>query len=94
MKYKEIKVVEANEIEKAVEKHYGVNIELAELMWPENFMNDCYKYLCFDEDMIMENKEDMERHPEKARYRERAMVYSIMKNYFPDDETVLVDVSW
>ena len=31
---------------------------------------------------------------EKARYRERAMVYSIMKNYFPNDKSVLVDVSW
>ena len=93
MKYKMMPVVEANEIEKAVELQYGVNIELAPLMWPEDFQNDCYKSLCFDDDMVADCEED-EYDNEQSR-REHLMIYSILRDIFPENiRTILVDVSW
>ena len=93
MKYKTMPVIEANEIEKAVKLQYGVNIELAPLMWPEDFQNDCYKSLCFDDDMAAEWEED-EYYDEQSR-REHLMVYSILRDVFPENiRTILVDVSW
>ena len=93
MKYKTIPVVEANEIEKAVKLQYGVNITLASLMWPEDFQNDCYKSLRFDDDIVAEWEED-EYYDEQHR-REHLMVYSILRDVFPENiRTILVDVSW
>ena len=93
MNYKTMPVVEANEIEKAVELKYGVNIELAPLMWPEDFQNDCYKSLCFDDDKVAEWEED-EYYDEQTR-KEHLMVYSILRDALPENiRTILVDVSW
>lgn len=93
MKYTMKPVVSVGEIEKAVELQYGVNIELASLMWPEDFQNDCYKRLCFDDDMVAEWEED-EYYNEQTR-KEHLMVYSILRDVFPENiRTVLVDVSW
>ena len=93
MKYTMMPVVTASDIEKEVELQYGINIELAPLMWPEDFQNDCYKSLCFDDDMIAEWEED-DYYDEQTR-KEHLIVYSILKNIFPEDiRTVLVDVSW
>lgn len=86
MKYKMMPVIEACEIEKAVELQYGVNIELASLMWPEDFQNDCYKSLCFDDDMVAIWEEEC---------KERLYVCSVLRDIFPENiRTILVDVSW
>lgn len=88
--YKMMPVVTATEIEKEVQLQYGVKIELASLMWPENFQNDCYKTLYFDDDMIAE----CEEYEEKER-REHLLVYSVLRDSFPENiRTILVDVSW
>ena len=93
MKYEMMPVINANEIERAMELQYGVVIELAPLMWPEEFQNDCYKSLCFDDDMVAEWEEDT-YYDEKTR-REHLLVYSILRDVFPENiRTVLVDVSW
>ena len=93
MKYKMMPIVEADEIEKAVKLQYEVNIKLAPLMWPEDFQNDCYKSLCFDDDMVADCEED-EYDNEQSR-REHLMIYSILRDIFPENiRTILVDVSW
>ncbi len=93
MKYKIMPVVEAYEIEKAVELQFGVSIEIRSLMWPEDYMNDCYKTLCFGEDTIKYNQKNMAEKTNNV-YRERALVYAVMKDCFPKYEAILVDVSW
>ena len=93
MKYEMMPVINANEIERAVELQYGVAIELAPLMWPEDFQNDCYKSLCFDDDMVAEWEEDT--YEDEETRREHLLVYSILRDVFPENiRTVLVDVSW
>ena len=93
MKYEMMPVVEAIEIEKVVQLQYGEIIELAPLMWPEDFQNDCYKSLCFDDDMVAEWEEDT-YYDEETR-REHLLVYSVLRDVFPENiRTVLVDVSW
>ena len=94
MKYKTMFVVEADEIEKVVKLQFGVDIEIRSLMWPEDYMNDCYKILCFGEDTIKYNQKNMAAEETNDIYRERALVYAVMKDCFPEYEAVLVDVSW
>lgn len=90
MKYEMMPVVTANEIEKAVKLQYGEDIELASLMWPADYQNDCYKTLYFDDDMVAE----CEEYEEKER-REHLLVYSVLRDSFPENiRTILVDVSW
>lgn len=90
MKYKMMPVIKDTEIEKAVKLQYGEDIDLAPLMWPEDFQNDCYKTLYFDDDMVAE----CEEYEEKER-REHLMVYSVLRDSFPENiRTILVDVSW
>ena len=90
MKYKMMPVIKDTEIEKAVKLQYGEDIELAPLMWPGDFQNDCYKTLYFDDDMVAE----CEEYEEKER-REHLMVYSVLRDSFPENiRTILVDVSW
>lgn len=93
MKYKMMPVVEAIEIEKAVQLQYGEIIELAPLIWPEDFHNDCYKSLCFNDDIVAKWEED-EYYNEEER-RQHLIVYSILRDIFPSEiRTILVDVSW
>lgn len=90
MKYEMMPVVRATEIEKEVQLQYGEIINLAPLIWPEDFQNDCYKSLYFDDDMVAE----CEEYEEQER-REHLMVYSVLRDAFPEHiRTILVDVSW
>ncbi len=94
MKYITRKVVEAYEIEKAVKLQFGVDIELRSLMWSEAYINDSYKKLYFGDSTIKHNQANMRAEETNDVYRERALVYAIMKDCFPNDEYVFVDVSW
>lgn len=93
MKYTSMIVVNANEIENAVKLQYDEDIELASLMWPEDYQNDCYKPLSFDDDMVEEWEED-EYYSEEVR-RQHLLVYSVLRDTFPAEvRNILVDVSW
>ena len=93
MKYKMMPVIKDTEIEKAVKLQYGEDIELAPLMWPGDYMNDCFKELFFGEDEIAEYRDFSEDYGEKIA-RHHLLVFSILKDVFPDHDSVLVDVSW
>lgn len=94
MKYTMKPVVSVHEIEKAVELQYGESIELRTLMWPEDFMNDSYKSLYFGDNQIAEYEENPDDYEEEEERRHTLLVYSILKDAFPDIDSVLVDVSW
>lgn len=66
--------------------------ELRTLFWPEDFMNDCYKTLYFEDDYDV-----AEHYDGKARRRVEAMnkAFEYLRNYFGSNvDSILVDVSW
>lgn len=97
--YTMMPVVQASEIEKAVEKKYNKQIKLASTMWPEGYMNDCYKCLCFSDDAVADNEEEMKNFPDEEIYYDRKMVYAVVREAFSlelslGQDAVLVDISW
>lgn len=66
--------------------------ELRTLFWPEDFMNDCYKTLYFDDDYdVSENYEGEERRRVEAMNK----AFEYLRNYFGSNvDSILVDVSW
>lgn len=78
---KEMIVVDADNLQREVEMRFGVDIgEIRQLFWEGDFMNDCYKYLSFEED----DEDDWMRD----------LVYQYLREQFPDRNSILVDVSW
>lgn len=95
MKYETVKIITTDEIRETVKLHYGVDIDdIRNLMWPTDFMNDCCKFLYYGQDMIDITKSDLEAGYDTDENQERLLVYSVLQDYFPDDDCILVDVSW
>lgn len=97
--YTVMPVVRAREIEKEVKRKYNKNINLASTMWPGDYMNDCYKRLCFSDAAVAENKEEQNDCPDEEIFQEREMVYAVVRDAFSlelslGQDTVLVDISW
>lgn len=89
MNYKMMPVINASELVEAVNLQYNIKIDnIATLFWDGDYMNDCCKYLCFDDDMIEEAEED--------ENNEQLCVLTYLKDTFKDCgyDTVLIDVSW
>ena len=96
--YTMMPVVQASEIEKAVEKKYDKQIYLAPTMWPGEFLNDCYKDLDFSDDAVADNEAGMKDFPDEEIYYNRKMIYEVVREAFSlelslGQDTVLVDVS-
>lgn len=82
-------VVTASDIEEEVVSVYGVERpELAHLFWDGDFMNDCYKSLWIGEEADKcdyGDEEDIEM---------RRLIRQHLRQCFPGEDHVLVDVSW
>ena len=89
MKFCRKVVVSAYDLEKAVRMQYGLEdpIEIAPLFWPEDFQNDCLKRLNIEEDAY-------EWKPETEEAIQRRLIRAYLRDIFPDEVSILVDVSW
>ena len=84
-------VITANTIEQEVKLQYGVDIKLVPLMWPADNVNSCCKRLCFDDETVA-SWENVTYYNEWV-CREHLLVYSILRDIFPEDiRTVLIDI--
>ena len=97
MKYERRIVVHAHDINEAVALQYGLEegeIDVAELFWPGEYMNDCYKSLYISEEAVNDEQHEMEEGDDTEDVRQRLLVVDYLHCVFPDEETILVDVSW
>jgi hypothetical protein len=94
-------VISASELEEAVKQATGEEIEdLRNLLWDEQYINDCYKALYFEDEATGRyEKPDYYNDEEWAamceRVRKTNLVYQTLREIFGSFyDTVLVDVSW
>ena len=89
MKFDDKIVVSAYDLEEAVRMQYGLEdyIEITHLFWPEDFQNDCLKRLNIEEDSC-------ELEPETEEATQRKLIRTYLRDIFPDETEILVDVSW
>lgn len=95
MKYEMMPVVDANELERILIAQYGPNAMgnqdfMANVLFGDEYNNDSYKSYYFQEDEEFTGK--FWQDEEKIRIRN--CVNSILRDLFPDQERILVDVSW
>lgn len=83
-------VIDVHDLEDAVNKQFGVNLELRSLLFNDDYCNDSYKRYWYDE---MEEYEGKEWQDEQ-QIREENMVKAYLKDILPDYDAVLIDVSW
>lgn len=86
MKYKKMITISIYDLEEALVMQYGSEefSDLRNILFYESFMNDCYKQYWFDDDL--NEKED--------NAAVINCVNAFLRDAFPDEDTVLIDVSW
>lgn len=71
--------VSSYELEEAIKLQYGLDVEIPTLLFPEDFMNDCFKEYAYKDtrwDKFCESDE----------------LY--LRDVFPQYESILVKISW
>ena len=97
MKFVELKTIKARELAEAVKLQYGVDIDIALTMWDDIIkpsQEEFYRPLYYNADVIVENRENMETAPTCEIYRLRDLVYTMLADSVPENQCILVDVSW
>ena len=97
MKYERHVTVTARDINEAVSLQYGLNegdIDVTELFWPGDYMNDCYKRLWIDEEAVNQERLDIDEGNDTEEVRQRLLILDYLHYVFPDEKVILVDVSW
>lgn len=81
MKYKKMITISIYDLEEALVQQYGSEEfrDLRNILFYENFMNDCYKSYYFEDD------------DSSAIIN---CVNAFLRDTFPGEDTVLIDVSW
>lgn len=90
--YKMYPVIEVDVLENELKTQFGVDIknELRNILFYEDYQNDCYKRYYFEDDEEFHGYawEDEER------IRIRNLVNAYLRDILPDYTCVLVDVTW
>ena len=101
LKVKMCPVVSISDLQKAIEEETGEEFDdLTNLLFYEDYMNDCYKRLYFaDDPWSYEEKpddyDDVEWEEACERARKLNLVYGYLRNIFGKFyDSILVDVSW
>ena len=97
MKYERRVTVTARDINEAVSLQYGLNkgdIDVTELFWPGDSMNDCYKCLWIDEEAVNQERLDMDEGNDTEEVRQRLLILDYLHYVFPDEKMILVGISW
>lgn len=85
-------VIEVNILENEIKTQFDVDVEddLRNILFGDNYQNDCYKSYCFEDDEEFHGYawEDEER------IRIRNLVNAYLRDILPDYTHVLIDVTW
>lgn len=85
-------VIEVGILEKEIKIQFDVDVEgeLSNILFGDNYQNDCYKSYCFEDDEEFHGYawEDEER------IRICNLVNAYLRDILPDYTHVLVDVTW
>lgn len=85
-------VIEVRTLENELKTQFDVEVHnyLRNILFYDDYMNDCYKSYCFadDEEYTGASWQDEER------IRIRNLVNAYLRDILPDYECVLIDVSW
>ena len=93
MKHKKVITVWAYDLEKEICETYNLEpFELACVFWEGDFINDSYKSLWIEEDSD-ETYNGYEWENEHDIYL-RNLIRAHLRKTFPNEDRVLVDVSW
>lgn len=86
MKYKKMVTINIYDLEEALVQQYGSEgfRKLRDTLFYSDFMNDCYKQYWFDD--------DYDENVDNAAILN--CVNAFLRDIFPDEESVLIDVSW
>ena len=97
MKFIELKTIKAGELAEAVRLQYGIDVDIALTMWDDIIklsQEEFYRPLYYNADVIAENREYMETTPNCEIYKMRDLVYTMLADSVPENQCILVDVSW
>ena len=97
MKFVELKTIKARELAEAVKLQYGIDVDIALTMWDDIIkpsQEEFYRPLYYNADVILENKEYIETVSNCEVYRLRDLVYVMLADSIPEEQCILVDVSW
>ena len=85
-------VIEVGVLEDEIKTQFDVDVEgeLSNILFVDNYQNDCYKSYCFEDDeefcgYAWENEEHI---------RIRNLVNAYLRDILPNYECVLIDVTW
>lgn len=85
-------VIEIDVLENELKAQFDVDIEdeLRNILFHDNYQNDCYKSYCFED--------DVEFHGYSWENEEHIRIYNLVNAYLrdilPDYTHVLIDVTW
>lgn len=82
-------VISAYDLMEEIQTQYNVDVDIAPLFWPENFMNDCYKALWISEEAVQEDD-----YGDEEKISQRTLIRRHLQDVSPGQEKVLIDVSW
>ena len=87
MTYKKMIVIDIYDLEFALIQQYVSKdfSNLREVLFENDYMNDCYKSYCFDG--TYDETDDENAHILNC-------VNTFLQDIFPDEDTVLIDISW
>ena len=83
MEVKMMPTVSSYELEEAIKLQYGLDVDIPTLLFPEGFMNDCFKKYAYKDTCEDESCES-----------EELCVRQYLRDVFPQYESILVKISW
>lgn len=84
-----VPVIDIRDIEDLYTKHTGHNEELRQIMFGDDYMNDCYKMFYLDNSDLCENEEDYDDNDEVLK-----IIVKLLRENGIKDDRILIDVSW
>ena len=97
MEFVELKTIKARDLAEAVKLQYGIDVDIALTMWDDIIkpsQEEFYRPLYYNVDVIAENRENMELAPNCLVYKLRDLIYTMLADSVPENQCILVDVSW
>lgn len=85
-------VIDVTDLEDAIRIQFGVDVEgeMRNILFCDDYMNDCYKSYCFADDEVYEYP----AWQNEEHIRIRNLVNAYLRDILPDYERVLIDVTW
>lgn len=84
-------VIDVTDLEDAIRIQFGVDVEgeMRNILFGDDYMNDCYKSYCFEDDEVYESEWQ-----DEEGIRIRNLVNAYLRDILPDYTHVLIDMTW